>query len=78
MLAFGYMNWLLYHKLFYYQVHVSGAGDYQLSKIEILKDPFPLNARKDLDVMDSDDFSDEVLVFCLYIAKKTIWGHIFC
>ena len=43
-----------------------------MSKIEILKDPFPLNARKDLDVMDSDDFSDEVLVFCLNIAKKTI------
>ncbi|PON90448.1 Ribosome biogenesis protein [Trema orientale] len=45
-------------------VHVSGAGDYQLCKIEILKDPFPLNARKEQDIMDSDDISDEV-VRCL-------------
>ncbi|KAF4389095.1 hypothetical protein F8388_026824 [Cannabis sativa] len=45
-------------------VHVSGAGDYQLCKIEILKDPYPLNARKETDIMDSDDISDEV-VRCL-------------
>lgn len=36
-------------------VHVSGAGDFQLSKIEIMKDPIPLNARKEHDAMDSDD-----------------------
>uniref|UniRef100_A0A803P252 phosphoglucomutase (alpha-D-glucose-1,6-bisphosphate-dependent) n=1 Tax=Cannabis sativa TaxID=3483 RepID=A0A803P252_CANSA len=46
------------------KVHVSGAGDYQLCKIEILKDPYPLNARKETDIMDSDDISDEV-VRCL-------------
>ncbi|XP_024020075.1 pre-rRNA-processing protein TSR1 homolog [Morus notabilis] len=46
-------------------VHVSGAGDYQLSKIEILKDPFPLNARKKQDFMDSDDMSDLEVVRCL-------------
>jgi pre-rRNA-processing protein TSR1 len=44
------------------QVHISGAGDYQLSKIEILKDPFPLNPRKEQDLMDSDEGHDgEVL-----------------
>ncbi|OAY22597.2 hypothetical protein MANES_18G005500v8 [Manihot esculenta] len=36
-------------------VHVSGAGDFQLHKIEILRDPFPLNPRKEVDAMDSDD-----------------------
>ncbi|XP_022772570.1 pre-rRNA-processing protein TSR1 homolog isoform X2 [Durio zibethinus] len=36
-------------------VHVSGAGDFQLSKIEIIKDPTPLNTRKEHDAMDSDD-----------------------
>lgn len=44
------------------QVHVSGAGDFQLSKIEVLKDPFPLNSRKKQDLMDSDEMHDaEVL-----------------
>ncbi|GMH04660.1 hypothetical protein Nepgr_006500 [Nepenthes gracilis] len=37
-------------------VHVSGAGDFQLCKLEILKDPFPLNPRKGQDLMDADDF----------------------
>ncbi|KAL5713847.1 hypothetical protein ACHQM5_015887 [Ranunculus cassubicifolius] len=36
-------------------VHVSGAGDFQLSKIDILKDPYPLNVKKDLDLMESDN-----------------------
>lgn len=45
------------------QVHVSGAGDFQLSKIEVLKDPFPLNPRKRQDVMDSDDVHTEVVAF---------------
>ncbi|GAU30187.1 hypothetical protein TSUD_311380 [Trifolium subterraneum] len=39
-------------------VHVSGAGDFQLCKIEILKDPFPLNSRKNQDLMDSDEMHD--------------------
>ncbi|KAL4271373.1 hypothetical protein GQ457_13G007810 [Hibiscus cannabinus] len=39
-------------------VHVSGAGDFQLSKIEIMKDPLPLNARKDHNAMDFDDIQD--------------------
>lgn len=46
-------------------VHVSGAGDYQLSEIEILKDPVPLNARKEKNMMDSDDVSDVQVVRCL-------------
>ncbi|KAL9260891.1 Pre-rRNA-processing protein TSR1-like protein [Drosera capensis] len=36
-------------------VHVSGAGDFQFSKIELLKDPFPLNPRKGQYLMDADD-----------------------
>ncbi|KAJ7966959.1 pre-rRNA-processing protein TSR1-like [Quillaja saponaria] len=36
-------------------VHVSGVGDFQLCKLEILKDPFPLNSRKGQDLMDSDE-----------------------
>ncbi|KAL0002143.1 hypothetical protein SO802_015924 [Lithocarpus litseifolius] len=39
-------------------VHVSGAGDYQLTKIETLKDPFPLNPRKEQDLMDADEVHD--------------------
>lgn len=39
-------------------VHVAGAGDYQLCKIEILKDPYPLNPRKGQDTMDADDVLD--------------------
>ncbi|KNA18272.1 hypothetical protein SOVF_072290 [Spinacia oleracea] len=39
-------------------VHVSGAGDYQLSKIDILRDPYALNPRKEQDTMDADDAPD--------------------
>ncbi|RDX77837.1 Pre-rRNA-processing protein TSR1-like protein [Mucuna pruriens] len=39
-------------------VHVSGAGDFQLSKIEVLKDPCPLNSRKNQDLMDADEMHD--------------------
>ncbi|MCH84347.1 pre-rRNA-processing TSR1-like protein, partial [Trifolium medium] len=39
-------------------VHVSGAGDFQLCKIEVLKDPFPLNSKKNQDLMDSDEMHD--------------------
>jgi hypothetical protein len=37
------------------KVHVSGAGDFQLGQIDVLKDPFPISERKNSDVMDSDD-----------------------
>ncbi|XP_076948564.1 uncharacterized protein LOC143620853 [Bidens hawaiensis] len=36
-------------------VHVSGAGDFQLGKIELLKDPCSLNVRKEGDFMDADE-----------------------
>ncbi|XP_044511758.1 pre-rRNA-processing protein TSR1 homolog isoform X1 [Mangifera indica] len=42
-------------------VHVSGAGDFQLSKIEILKDPFPLKSRKEQDAME-DEIHDAVVI----------------
>lgn len=52
---------------FLLQVHVSGAGDYQLTKIEILKDPFPLNPRKEQDLMDADEVHDvEVNIYFGY------------
>ena len=34
---------------------MSGAGDFQLEQIDVLKDPFPVSERKNSDVMDSDD-----------------------
>ncbi|KAK8935690.1 hypothetical protein KSP39_PZI014012 [Platanthera zijinensis] len=35
-------------------VHVSGAGDFQFDKIDVLMDPVPLNDRKYCNSMDSD------------------------
>uniref|UniRef100_A0A1J3JM36 Pre-rRNA-processing protein TSR1-like protein n=1 Tax=Noccaea caerulescens TaxID=107243 RepID=A0A1J3JM36_NOCCA len=40
-------------------VHVSGVGDFQLSKVEVMKDPFPLNERKKQNSMELDDLHDE-------------------
>ncbi|XP_042478558.1 pre-rRNA-processing protein TSR1 homolog isoform X2 [Macadamia integrifolia] len=39
-------------------VHLSGTGDFQLCKIDLLKDPFPLNAKKGPELMDSDELHD--------------------
>ncbi|XP_047982735.1 pre-rRNA-processing protein TSR1 homolog [Salvia hispanica] len=44
-------------------VHVAGAGDFPLSKIELLKDPCPLNLRKGADLMDSEN--DIQVLSCL-------------
>lgn len=64
------MIWQLSYFLLY-QVHVSGVGDFQLSKMEILKDPFPLNARKEQDFMDSDEVCDvEVLAVSFKYKQK--------
>lgn len=41
-------------------VHVSGAGDFQLSKIDVLADPFPLRERKNSDLMESNDVNEVV------------------
>ncbi|CAN4123081.1 unnamed protein product [Withania somnifera] len=46
-------------------VHVTGAGDFQLSKIKLLKDPCPLNVRKGGDLMESDDMSEAQVISCL-------------
>ncbi|EOA39699.1 hypothetical protein CARUB_v10008343mg [Capsella rubella] len=46
-------------------VHVSGVGDFQFSKIEVLKDPFPLNERKNQLSMELDSSPDEELLKCL-------------
>ncbi|EPS69910.1 hypothetical protein M569_04851, partial [Genlisea aurea] len=43
-------------------VHISGAGDFQLSKIEILSDPCLLNAEKRVDVMDTENSTQVVRV----------------
>ncbi|XP_073288209.1 uncharacterized protein [Primulina huaijiensis] len=45
-------------------VHVTGAGDFQLHKIELLKDPC-LNVRKVGDFMDSEGINDAQVLRCL-------------
>ncbi|KAF6158366.1 hypothetical protein GIB67_022446 [Kingdonia uniflora] len=42
-------------------VHVSGAGDYQLCKIDVLKDPYPLHARKGQEFMVTDELHEQVV-----------------
>ncbi|GAB2232460.1 hypothetical protein Droror1_Dr00011493 [Drosera rotundifolia] len=46
-------------------VHVSGAGDFEFSKIELLKDPFPLNPRKGQDLMDADNMCTRQVIHSL-------------
>lgn len=46
-------------------IHVSGAGDFQLSKIELLKDPCSLSVRRGGDSMDSDDSGQNQVIRCL-------------
>ncbi|XP_075520704.1 uncharacterized protein LOC142553986 isoform X2 [Primulina tabacum] len=46
-------------------VHVTGAGDFQLHKIELLKDPCTLNVQKVGDFMDSEGINDAQVVRCL-------------
>ncbi|XP_071697374.1 uncharacterized protein [Rutidosis leptorrhynchoides] len=43
-------------------VHVSGAGDFQLGKIELLKDPCSLNVKKRGDFMDADEVNDSQVI----------------
>ncbi|KAI7733822.1 hypothetical protein M8C21_011693 [Ambrosia artemisiifolia] len=43
-------------------VHVSGAGDFQLGKIELLKDPCSLSVKKEGDFMDSDEVNDSQVI----------------
>ncbi|TVU30228.1 hypothetical protein EJB05_21838 [Eragrostis curvula] len=43
------------------QVHVSGAGDFQLGQIDVLKDPCPVSERKSSDVMETEDSGDQVV-----------------
>lgn len=50
------------------QIHVSGAGDFQLSKIDVLNDPFPVNTqRRNSDMMESEDFRGPVVFYILLI-----------
>ncbi|OVA19550.1 Ribosome biogenesis protein BMS1/TSR1 [Macleaya cordata] len=46
-------------------VHVSGVGDFQLCKIDVLKDPCPLNAKKGEDLMDADELRNMQLICSL-------------
>ncbi|CAL9115738.1 unnamed protein product [Musa textilis] len=39
-------------------VHVSGAGDFQLGRIDVLKDQCPMSERKSSNSMDADDTCD--------------------
>ncbi|XP_013592901.1 PREDICTED: pre-rRNA-processing protein TSR1 homolog [Brassica oleracea var. oleracea] len=47
-------------------VHVSGIGDFQLSELEVLKDPFPLNEKKKQNSMELDDSHDEEVLRSLH------------
>ncbi|KAI7724522.1 hypothetical protein M8C21_023976 [Ambrosia artemisiifolia] len=44
-----------------HKVHVSGAGDFQLGKIELLKDPCSLSVKKG-DFMDADEVNDSQVI----------------
>ncbi|CAH8359187.1 unnamed protein product [Eruca vesicaria subsp. sativa] len=47
-------------------VHVSAVGDFQLSEVEVLKDPFPLYERKKQNFMEVDDLHDEEVLRSLH------------
>jgi len=49
------------------KVHVSGAGDFQLGQIDVLKDPCPLSERKSSDVMETED--NGIQVCCIEDLK---------
>jgi hypothetical protein len=49
------------------KVHVSGAGDFQLGQIDVLKDPCPLSERKSSDVMETED--NGIQVCCIQDFK---------
>ncbi|BAF28091.1 uncharacterized protein [Oryza sativa Japonica Group] len=42
-------------------VHLSGVGDFQLGQIDILKDPFPINERKNSNAMVSEDSGIQIV-----------------
>uniref|UniRef100_A0A0A9EXB4 AARP2CN domain-containing protein n=1 Tax=Arundo donax TaxID=35708 RepID=A0A0A9EXB4_ARUDO len=42
-------------------VHVSGAGDFQLGQIDVLKDPCPVSKWKSSDVMETEDDANQTL-----------------
>ncbi|KAJ4964379.1 hypothetical protein NE237_024318 [Protea cynaroides] len=46
-------------------VHVSGVGDFQLCKMDILKDPFSLSAKKGPEYMDYDELHDIQVIHSL-------------
>jgi pre-rRNA-processing protein TSR1 len=49
------------------KVHVSGAGDFHLGQIDVLKDPCPLSERKISDVMETED--NGIQVCCIEDLK---------
>ena len=60
------------------KVHVSGAGDFQLSQIDVLKDPCPLNERKSSDVMETEDNGIQVCYIELESFRNCIMLMTFC
>jgi pre-rRNA-processing protein TSR1 len=54
---------------------VAGAGDFQLSKIDILKDPFPLNERRGHNLMESEDNMSQVFVHTLFLLVTRFHIH---
>ncbi|KAI3834390.1 hypothetical protein MKW92_050671 [Papaver armeniacum] len=47
-------------------VHVSGSGDFQMSKIDVLQDPNPLKAGTGQDLMDSDEHHGTQIIHSLF------------
>ncbi|KMZ72355.1 Pre-rRNA-processing protein TSR1-like protein [Zostera marina] len=48
-------------------IHISGAGDFQLSKIDVLNDPFPINTqRRNSDMMESEDFRGPLVLHSVF------------
>ncbi|KAI3966442.1 hypothetical protein MKW92_032560 [Papaver armeniacum] len=46
-------------------VHVSGSGDFQISKIDVLQDPNPLKAGREQEMMDSDELHGTQIIHSL-------------
>lgn len=49
---------------------MTGAGDFQLSKVDILKDPFPLNERRGHNLMESEDNMSQVILLASFLLGR--------
>ena len=52
------------------QIHVAGAGDFQLRKIDVLRDPYPINERKGCNSMHSEETHGIQVLHIDLVVKK--------